>query len=109
MRSLVLISILCVAGCAEFTQTSEDLTRRSAKATVSKVLATQLPDPVRTEAITPYTDCVIDNASGSEIRNFATDAVTGVDEATVALVTLVLERPETQRCIANVALAAVAS
>ncbi|WP_299622104.1 hypothetical protein [uncultured Tateyamaria sp.] len=108
IRALSLAAILALTACAETTQAVDDVGRRSAKATVAKALSTRFP-AVPQAAVTPFTDCVIDNASLRELRSFAGDAITGVDEATVALITTVLQRPETQQCIATRGLAALAA
>ena len=80
--------------------------RDAAKSTVSKILTTRFP-AVPAAAVTPFTDCVIDNASGREIAELARDAVIGVSDTTVALVTDVIGRSETTKCIAKAGLAAL--
>lgn len=95
---------LALMGCDEASKAVDDVARRSAKAAVSETLATRFP-AVPNDVVTPFTDCVIDNATGREIAEFAKDAVIGVDETTAALVRAVLERPETVKCIAKNGLA----
>ncbi len=90
-----------LAGCAETQQAVDNVARRSAKAAVAETLTTRFPS-VPVSAVTPATDCVIDNASAREIGEFAKDAVIGVSDTTVALVRNVLERRETQTCLAGV-------
>jgi hypothetical protein len=106
IRGLALSGLLALTACAETTQAVDDVGRRSAKATVSKALSTQFPGVPRA-AVTPFTDCIIDHADLRELRSFAGDAITGVDEATIALITTVLQRPETQQCTARAGIAAL--
>ncbi|MEL7262932.1 MAG: hypothetical protein AAF822_12120 [Pseudomonadota bacterium] len=98
-----LVPLLALTACAEATQAVDDVARRSAKAAVAETLTTRFP-AVPQQAVTPFTDCVIDNATAREIGEFAKDAVIGVSETTVALVTSVLQRPETQTCVTRAGL-----
>lgn len=75
---------------------------------MEKTLVTRFP-AVPKSAVTPFTDCIIDNASAREIAEFAKDAVIGVSETTVSLVRGVLSRTETQACVAQAGLAALAA
>ena len=77
--------------------------KRRPFAAVAETLTTRFP-AVPQQAVTPFTDCVIDNATAREIGEFAKDAVIGVSETTVALVTSVLQRPETQTCVTRAGL-----
>ncbi|WP_415921469.1 hypothetical protein [Tateyamaria sp. SN6-1] len=104
IRALPLVALLTVTACAEATEAVDGVARRSAKAAVSETLTTRFP-AVPKAAVTPFTDCVIDNATAREIGEFAKDAVIGVSETTVALVTQVLQRPETQQCVTRAGLA----
>ncbi|MBY5933864.1 hypothetical protein KUV51_12710 [Tateyamaria omphalii] len=98
IRATALIAALTLTACAETTQAVDNVARRSAKAAVAETLVTRFP-AVPQQAVTPFTDCVIDNASAREIGEFAKDAVIGVSETTVALVRSVLERQETVQCL----------
>lgn len=98
IRTAALVALLALTACEEATQAVDGVARRSAKAAVSEALTTRFP-AVPEAAVTPFTDCVIDNASAREIGEFAKDAVIGVSETTVSLIRTVLERPETQNCI----------
>lgn len=102
------LCIVALAGCDEATKAVDGVARKSAKAAVSEALSTRFPF-VPKAAVTPFSDCVIDNASGREIGEFAKDAVVGVDEATVVLVQTILERPATQQCVAKAGLAVLAT
>ena len=108
MRALALCGAVALTACAQATESADDLARRSAMAAVEKTLVTRFP-AVPSAAVTPFSDCVIDNSDLRELRSFAQDAVTGIDDATVALVTTVLERPETQQCIARAGLSVLAA
>ncbi|GGX64937.1 hypothetical protein GCM10007385_37590 [Tateyamaria omphalii] len=103
IRAAALIAIMTLTACAEATQAVDDVARRSAKAAVAETLVTRFP-AVPKQAVTPFTDCIIDNASAREIGEFAKDAVIGVSETTVALVRSVLERSETQQCVTRAGL-----
>lgn len=98
IRLVPFIVVLAVAGCNEITQAVDNTARQGAKSVVTETLATRFPQ-VPKELITPFTDCVIDNSSAKEIRNFASAAVVGVDESTVETVRTVLARPETVTCL----------
>lgn len=106
IRASALVALLTITACAEATQAVDDVARRSAKAAVSETLVTRFP-AVPEQAVTPFTDCVIDNSTAREIGEFAKDAVIGVSETTVALVQSVLARPETQQCIVRAGLSAL--
>jgi hypothetical protein len=105
--ALISVCFLTLAGCETATKAVDDVARRSAKAAVSETLATRFPT-VPKKFVTPFSDCVIDNATAREIGEFAKDAVVGVDETTVVLVRAVLERPETVQCVTKAGLAALA-
>lgn len=98
IRTLALVGLITLTACEETTRAVDDAARRSAKLAVSEAVVTRFP-AVPKELITPFTDCVIDNASGSEIGAFARDAVLGVTDETANLVRTVLERPQTQSCV----------
>ena len=92
-----------LAGCAEV-QTAVDTTARNgAKGVVTEALATRFPQ-VPKALIEPFTNCVIDNASALEVREFARSALVGVDDATVEVIRNVLARPETRACLQQDAL-----
>ena len=104
IRVLALSGLLAVTACAEATEAVDNVARRSAKAAVNETLVTRFP-AVPKAAVTPFTDCIIDNSTAREIGEFAKDSVIGVSETTAALVTSVLQRPETQQCVAKAGLA----
>ncbi|MEP2890370.1 hypothetical protein [Tateyamaria sp.] len=98
IRTLMLTVFVALTACDQATQVVDDAARRSAKVAVNEAINTRFP-AIPTQAVTPFTDCVIDNSSAGEIGQFARDAVIGVTDTTAALVRTVIERPETQTCI----------
>ncbi|WP_299294608.1 hypothetical protein [uncultured Tateyamaria sp.] len=98
IRAFALVSLLAVSACDQASQAADQLARQSAKSAVTETLATRFP-AVPKQAITPFTDCVIDNSSAREITEFAKAAVIGVTDATATQVRTVLGRAETQQCI----------
>ncbi len=106
MRALLILSLVGLSACAETTQAVDGVARTSAKAAVAETLVTRFP-MVPKAAVTPFSDCIIDNASAREIGEFAKDAVIGVRETTAVLIRGVLERPETQSCITKAGLTAL--
>lgn len=94
MRNIRLVlPILALAACD--TPLGTEIARDQARSSVDQVVNKRFPgaDP------TPVTDCVIDNASGSEIVNLASAAVTGITERTVETVLEIGTRPETVTCL----------
>ena len=103
MRALALAFMVLVSGCTQVQQAVDNTARQGAKGVVTETLATRFPQ-VPKELITPFTDCIIDNSSALEIRDFARAAVVGVDDQTVETVRTVLSRPETVQCLQTRAL-----
>lgn len=95
---VLLVLLMSAAACAPLQEAVDNTARQGAKGVVTETLATRFPQ-VPKEQITPFTDCIIDNASALEIREFARAAVVGVDDQTVTTVRTVLGRPETVQCI----------
>ncbi|KMW58251.1 hypothetical protein AIOL_003222 [Candidatus Rhodobacter oscarellae] len=91
-------ALLALAACAEVQRATDNVARQGARAAIDEVLVTRFPG-VDGNRVTPYTDCVIDNASGREIARLAQAALIGVDEDTVTLVFDITKRPETARCL----------
>ncbi len=110
MRGLLipLAASVLLAGCEETREAADAVARRTAKAGVVETLVTRFPN-VPKVAVTPFTDCIIDNASAREIAIFAKSSAIGATEESVALVRTVLGRPETQTCVAREGLAALAA
>jgi hypothetical protein len=92
-RSLAIGVCIVLSGCD--TPVGTEVTRTAAKSVVNSIVQDRFPG-VPAE---PVTDCVIDNASSSEIITLATAAGTGVTDQTIRVVTDVVRRPETLRCL----------
>ena len=94
MRWAVLL-VLSLAACAEI---QDQIARDAAKAAVRPVLTERFPGV----PLEPATNCIIDNATASEILSLAADAATGrPDERTVDTTLTILTRPETITCLAT--------
>lgn len=105
LRPLIPLAVsLALLGCAEMQQSADAVARTSARAAVDEVLVTRFPGIDGTR-VTPYTNCLIDNATRSEIANLARAAVAGVNEATVSLITGMIQRPEISACLLRAGLA----
>lgn len=97
MRALLVISLLALAAC----DTGDEIARDQARKAVDPVLAEKFPGvPLK-----PATDCVINNASGSEIFELAKAGVTGPDAQDTALILKIATRGETVRCFVENSLA----
>ncbi len=99
-----LLICLLVTACAELQQSTDAVARQSARAAVDEVLVTRFPG-VDGSRVTPYTNCLIDNATRSEIANLARAAVVGVNESTMSLIVGMTRRPEISACLLNAGLA----
>ena len=93
--------ILALAACSSDQQ--DTLARDAAKSAVRPVVAEQFPGV----PLEPAVDCVIDNASASELLALAADAVTGPTASTVEIVARIAARPETIECVATEGLPAL--
>ncbi|MFD2740353.1 hypothetical protein ACFSUD_12270 [Sulfitobacter aestuarii] len=101
MRPLVIAAtLLSLSACTEIEQAADNTGRQVAKGAVAEALATRFPQ-VPKELLTPFTDCVIDNAAALEVREFARAAVVGVDDAMIGTIRNILARPETQQCLSQ--------
>ncbi|HEY0214609.1 MAG TPA: succinate dehydrogenase [Paenirhodobacter sp.] len=103
MRAIgVLAALTALAACMGSTGLSpEALARSQAKTVVNSVVAQKMPGV----NAAPVTDCVIDNASMSEIYTISKGAVVGVDATTVNTVMTIAKRPDTLNCITKNGLA----
>ncbi len=95
--------VLSLGACVEVQTAVDNTARTAAKGVITETLATRFPQ-VPKKLITPFTDCIIDNSSALEVREYARAAVIGVDDTTVATVRGVLARPETAQCLQSRAL-----
>lgn len=92
---------LLVLACTPAQQ--DELTRDAARTAVRPVLEQNFPGV----PLEPATDCVIDNATRGELLSLAADAVTGPTANTFEIVSDVVSRPETIRCLAESGLPAI--
>ena len=90
--------IAAVTACTEVQNAVDNTARQGAKGVVTETLATRFPQ-VPKQLITPFTDCIIDNSTALEIREYVRAAAVGVDDTTAATVKSVLARPETVQCL----------
>tara|TARA_R110002049_G_scaffold23781_4_gene84513 strand:+ start:15666 stop:15998 length:333 start_codon:yes stop_codon:yes gene_type:complete len=102
---LIAACLAALSGCVEVQRAVDDTARQGSKGVVTEILATRFPQ-VPKQLITPFTDCIIDNADALELRELARAAVVGVDDTAVATVRTVLSRPETRTCLLAAAPAA---
>ncbi|WP_226622003.1 hypothetical protein [Alloyangia pacifica] len=86
--------VLVLAACSA--QTQDQIARQAAKSTVARVVADRYPGvPVE-----PALDCVIDNASSTQIYALAADSIGGPTASTVEVVSDIVSKPETLTCLA---------
>ncbi len=98
MKGVIALAIVAAtAACTTNPDFADSLARESAKSVVSGIIATRFPGL----QVAPVTDCVIDNATSSEIILIARAALTGPDAETTSTVVSIAGRPETIRCIAQ--------
>jgi len=89
---------MLLSGCLQDLGPAGDvLARDVAKGVVNSVVQTRFPGV----NAAPYTDCIIDNATGPEIVQIAEAAVLGTSQATTDLVVGIAGRPDTVRCALN--------
>jgi hypothetical protein len=91
--TILAAALAALAACD--TGLGTEISRNAAKSVVNDVIEDKAPG-VNAE---PVTDCIIDNASGSEIVDIAGAAVTGVTDQTVALVLEIATRSGTIECL----------
>ena len=90
---------LGLAACAPV---QDAVLREGARAAVRPVLATRFP----AMPLDPATDCIVDAATGPELRQLAGGLAQPVaDPATAALVARITARPDTVRCLTTAGLA----
>ena len=99
MRVAAIGALLALASCADV---QDELARDAAKRTLRPALAENFPGV----PLEPASDCVINNASASELTRLALAAgQPAVSPQTSALVVEIATRPETIRCLATDGLA----
>ena len=87
---------LALLLCACDTPVSNALARDSAKRVVNPVIAERFPGL----PLAPATNCIIDNATASEIMTFATSARSSPEDVTPIILD-VAQRPATIQCLAT--------
>ena len=100
MKLLLIGATLLLTACTAAQDAVTQTTRSSAKSVVNSVVEKRFPGV----NAAPITDCIIDNASTSEIFKLAGAAVTGVDDSTIKTVVDITKRPDTTKCIAKASL-----
>ena len=93
IRAALILSL--VAGCVPMS--GDELTRSAARSVVTRSIAERYPDL----PIEPVLDCVIDNATQSELIGLASDSVTGPTASTSATIAAIASRPATLKCLAQ--------
>ena len=91
IRATLILAL--TAGCVPMS--GEDLTRSAARSVVTRSLAARYPDV----PIEPVLNCVIDNATQSELIGLASDSVTGPTAATAGTIAAIASRPATLTCL----------
>lgn len=94
-HALISLVLVFLAGCTPAAQ--DALAQDAAKRAVRPVLAERFPGV----PLEPATDCVIENATASEILSLAAESVTGPTASTVEIVLNITTRPDTIRCLAE--------
>ena len=89
---------LTFASCDTMRDATDEAGRDASRGVVAEVIAIHRPD-VPKERFDAHVDCVVARAQALEVRELAKAAVTGVNEATVIIVTNILQRPDTAECI----------
>ena len=91
------VALVGLTACDVANQAADTVARDRAKGVVNGVLETRFPGV----NAAPVTDCIIDQASASEIISIAGASVTGVTQSTVEQVVEIARRPEAVQCIAQ--------
>ena len=96
MRFGLIIPLVAVLSACT-AQTQDQIAQEAARKAVRPVLAEQFPGvPLEGAA-----DCMIDNATASEIISLANDAAAGPTASTVEIVAEIAVRPDTIDCLIN--------
>lgn len=95
MRIMVaLAAVMVLASCGD-DGIADQLARDQARKAVNPVLAERFPGV----PLEPATNCVIDNASASEIFQLAKAGATTVSQTDVELIVQIATRKETIQCL----------
>lgn len=93
MRILVCAALTLLAGCNP-QDAADQILRRTARAVIVPVLASEMPSPVAEKAA----DCIIASASSDELRAIAADIGNSAGSSTVANIRTLALRPDTVTC-----------
>lgn len=99
----VILVTLGVTACTDIQNAADQAARAQAKNSVAIVVAQKLPGA----DVSRVTDCIIDAATAQELLRLSAATVTGVDRKTTDLVGQISARPQSIKCIAQNALAAL--
>lgn len=97
MRGLALILCLALPACVAGEAVMQETTRSLARSAVNSAAAQYLPGV----NVTPFTDCVINNAQTGELIQLAQYASAGANGAAQAwpVVRTIASRPEATQCL----------
>ncbi|KKM03648.1 hypothetical protein LCGC14_1772270, partial [marine sediment metagenome] len=91
LSALVLLAAACTPTARD------DLTRAAARNAIRPVVQRQFPGV----PLEPALDCLIDNASSTELLALGADSLTGPTASTTEIVLTIAARPETLSCLAT--------
>ena len=97
---LLVVGLTALGACTEGSDTADQIARSTAKDVVNGIVANRFPGV----NAAPLTDCIIDNASITEVYKIAEAAVVGPSPQTTGLIVDIARRPETVRCATDNAL-----
>lgn len=98
--ALISLGLLALAGCDQVSGMAETTARDTAKTVVTPIVQARFPGV----PVGPATDCIIDNASLSEVFEIAKAATLGVSAETTQTVVAIATRPATVQCFAKASL-----
>jgi len=98
MRVPVCIAAVCVVSACSI---AEDIAQTTVRNETKGIVNAQVAESFPGLNAAPITDCIIDNASTSEILTIGQAAITGVTPATTQLILTIAQRPDTLSCIAE--------
>ena len=99
MRDFAGFALLMMGACS--TGLGDQVAQEAARSVVTLIVEDKLPGTNATQV----SDCVINNATSSEILDLAADAATGADNGTIQTVLTIAQRPDTVSCLLDAALA----
>ena len=93
----VVAAVMGLSACLDGATSVDDVARAGAKQVVNGIVQARFPGVDATVA----TDCIIDNATASEIITIGQAALVGTTSQTTSLVLEIAQRRETVACIAE--------